>query len=145
MQPEHFMLLHRRIERLHGVSPLWPAVLAYHIARCSGFMEQLTLDELSSSGVLAAHTAALLDALPADSSDRTLAQALAAGFDGFFWHACGTAAGRTEHWNSLHESFSAFCTRTAVSELVQLSVSHADEAEAASWLLAAATGSALCR
>jgi len=28
MQPEHFMLLHRRIERLHGVSPLWPAVLA---------------------------------------------------------------------------------------------------------------------
>jgi len=96
-------------------------------------------------GVRAGEDPALLDALPADSSDRTLAQALAAGFDGFFWHACGTTAGRTEHWNSLHESFSAFCTRTAVSELVQLSVSHADEAEAASWLLAAATGSALCR
>lgn len=145
MQPEHFMQLHRNIERLHGVSPLWPAVLAYRIAQCGGFMEQLTLGEADSSSVLVAQTAALLDALPADSSDRILAQVLAAEFDGFYWHACGTAAGRTVHWNSLHEPFSAFCARTAVSELAQLSVSHADEAEAASWLLAAATGGALCR
>lgn len=145
MQPEHFMQLHHSIERLHGVSPLWPAVLAYCIAQCGGFMEQLTLGEADSSSVLVAQTAALLDALPADSSDRTLAQALTTGFDGFYWHACGTAAGRTVHWNSLHEPFSAFCARTAVSELAQLSVSHADEAETASWLLAAATGGALCR
>ena len=145
MQPEHFMHLHRSLERLRGVSPLWPAVLAYRIARCDGFMEQLTLGEAESSSVLAAHTAALLDALPADSSDRTLAQALASGFDGFYWHACGTSGGRTGHWNSLHESFHAFCARTAVSELVQLSVPHTSEAEAASWLLAAATGGALCR
>lgn len=145
MQPEHFMQLHHSLERLRGVSPLWLAVLAYRIARCDGFMEQLTLGETGGGSVLAAHTAALLDALPADIGDRKLAQALASGFDGFYWHACGTAAGRTEHWNSLHESFHAFCARTAVSELVQLSVPHASEAEAASWLLAAATGDALCR
>ena len=86
MQPEHFMQLHRSIERLHGVSPLWPAVLAYCIAQCGGFMEQLTLGEADSSSVLVAQTAALLDALPADSSDRILAQVLAAEFDGFYWH-----------------------------------------------------------
>ncbi|MFC2305760.1 MAG: hypothetical protein ACFNKE_01340 [Neisseria elongata] len=145
MQPEHFMQLHRSLERLRGVSPLWPAILAYRIARCGGFMEQLTLGEADSSSVLAAHTVALLDTLPVETDDRTLVQMLAAGFDGFYWHACGTSGGRTAHWNSLHESFHAFCARTAVSELVQLSVPHTSEAEAASWLLAAATGGALCR
>ena len=64
MQPEHFMQLHRSIERLHGVSPLWPAVLAYCIAQCGGFMEQLTLGEADSSSVLVAQTAALFGRAP---------------------------------------------------------------------------------
>ena len=166
MFPFCFRQLQQCLARFGILSRLWPAVLAYRIVQCEGFLEQLTLSEERTADWLCRQTAALLETLPEDVDDHAVIRLLAAEFEGFHCHAVDYAfpdptpviLGTTplsktrlaeilllrniektqeKYWNSLQEPFSTFIGRHPEAELFIGVPTHVSQAEAAFWFASA--------
>lgn len=167
MFPFCFRQLQQCLTRFGNLSCHWPAVLAYRIVQCEGFLEQLTLSEERTADWLCRQTAALLETLPEDADDQAVIRLLVAEFEGFHCHAVDYAfpdpapvilgtipflgktrlpdtlllrnieKAREKYWNSLQEPFSTFIGRHPEAELFIGVPTHVSQAEAAFWFASA--------